>query len=284
MAWLPEFYLGNGHSRFMCTSISRAKSCAQTLLQIRSLLLGMIGYGMAKAAVHHLVKSLSEPDKSGLPEATFAAALLPITLDTPMNRKWMPNAGSFFQVHVHQIYNWATLHWTCVIFIIIIFNCLWIFLWLNNYSWLFSYILLFSEPCTTLLVHYAVCATGLYGIATILFQIRLLGQNWSSSQTCCTGGPRGRTGQWAAPWLSSSLRTASQSSWMLIKFQRFGFFCTTTNEHRIAETKNGLDCFQNVFLLLRFTLIFTCRKLNTLIAQPTDLLGRGASPFSVFAC
>lgn len=53
---------------------------------------GMIGYGMAKAAVHHLVKSLSEPDKSGLPEATFAAALLPITLDTPMNRKWMPNA------------------------------------------------------------------------------------------------------------------------------------------------------------------------------------------------
>ena len=54
----------------------------------------MIGYGMAKAAIHHLVKSLAVPDKSGLPEATFTAAILPITLDTPMNRKWMPNAGS----------------------------------------------------------------------------------------------------------------------------------------------------------------------------------------------
>ena len=53
----------------------------------------MIGYGMAKAAIHQLVKSLSDPDKSGLPEGTFTAAILPITLDTPMNRKWMPKAG-----------------------------------------------------------------------------------------------------------------------------------------------------------------------------------------------
>ena len=52
----------------------------------------MIGYGMAKAAIHQLVKSLAA-DKSGLPDGTFVAATLPITLDTPMNRKWMPNAG-----------------------------------------------------------------------------------------------------------------------------------------------------------------------------------------------
>jgi hypothetical protein len=32
----------------------------------------MIGYGMAKAAVHQLVKSLASP-KSGLPEGTFCA-------------------------------------------------------------------------------------------------------------------------------------------------------------------------------------------------------------------
>ncbi|CAF0981439.1 unnamed protein product [Brachionus calyciflorus] len=52
---------------------------------------GMIGYGMAKAAVHQLTKSLAD-EKGGLPTNTFVAALLPITLDTPMNRKWMPKA------------------------------------------------------------------------------------------------------------------------------------------------------------------------------------------------
>ena len=52
---------------------------------------GMIGYGMAKSAVHHLTKSLSESD-SGMPAGSFVAALMPVTLDTPMNRKWMANA------------------------------------------------------------------------------------------------------------------------------------------------------------------------------------------------
>ena len=52
---------------------------------------GMIGYGMAKAAVHHLTKSLACP-KSGLPDGASVFAILPITLDTPMNRKWMPKA------------------------------------------------------------------------------------------------------------------------------------------------------------------------------------------------
>lgn len=53
---------------------------------------GMIGYGMAKAAVHQLTKSLASGKDSGLPEGVFVAALAPITLDTPMNRKWMPKA------------------------------------------------------------------------------------------------------------------------------------------------------------------------------------------------
>ena len=52
---------------------------------------GMIGYGMAKAAVHQLVKSLAASD-GGLPANSSVFAILPVTLDTPMNRKWMPKA------------------------------------------------------------------------------------------------------------------------------------------------------------------------------------------------
>ncbi|KAH7979221.1 hypothetical protein HPB49_008776 [Dermacentor silvarum] len=52
---------------------------------------GMIGYGMAKAAVHHLVQSLAG-NKSGLPQGATVVAILPVTLDTPMNRKFMPKA------------------------------------------------------------------------------------------------------------------------------------------------------------------------------------------------
>lgn len=49
----------------------------------------MIGYGMAKAAVHHLTKSVGASD---LPKNSLAVAILPRTLDTDMNRRWMPNA------------------------------------------------------------------------------------------------------------------------------------------------------------------------------------------------
>lgn len=52
---------------------------------------GMIGYGMAKAAVHQLCKSVASPS-SGMPENTTTVSILPITLDTPMNRKGMPDA------------------------------------------------------------------------------------------------------------------------------------------------------------------------------------------------
>lgn len=52
---------------------------------------GMVGYGMAKAAVHQLTKSLSG-ENSGLPPNSLAVSILPVTLDTPMNRKWMADA------------------------------------------------------------------------------------------------------------------------------------------------------------------------------------------------
>lgn len=55
---------------------------------------GMLGYGIAKAAVHHLTRSLSDSDAAGLPKGTTVAAILPVMLDTPMNRKWMPEADT----------------------------------------------------------------------------------------------------------------------------------------------------------------------------------------------
>lgn len=53
----------------------------------------MIGYGLAKAAVHQLTQSLAG-EGGGLPANSLVIAILPQTLDTPMNRKWMPNADT----------------------------------------------------------------------------------------------------------------------------------------------------------------------------------------------
>ncbi|XP_040822006.1 dihydropteridine reductase isoform X1 [Ochotona curzoniae] len=52
---------------------------------------GMIGYGMAKGAVHQLCQSLAGRN-SGMPPGAAAIAVLPVTLDTQMNRKSMPDA------------------------------------------------------------------------------------------------------------------------------------------------------------------------------------------------
>lgn len=61
----------------------------------------MMGYGMAKVAVHHLVRSLAS-SRSGLPAHTTTVAILPVTLDTPANRHSMPKA---------DFSTWTPLDW-----------------------------------------------------------------------------------------------------------------------------------------------------------------------------
>jgi dihydropteridine reductase len=48
----------------------------------------MVGYGMAKAAVHHLTKSLAFDIK--IPPQYLVVCILPEILYTTMNRKMMP--------------------------------------------------------------------------------------------------------------------------------------------------------------------------------------------------
>merc|ERR1740138_1759954 len=49
-------------------------------------------YGTAKAAVHHLVRSLADAEGAGMPEGVKTIGLAPQTLDTPQNREAMPDA------------------------------------------------------------------------------------------------------------------------------------------------------------------------------------------------
>ena len=46
---------------------------------------------MAKAATHHLMESFSLMEGSGS-DARIANVILPMTIDTPMNRQFMPDA------------------------------------------------------------------------------------------------------------------------------------------------------------------------------------------------
>lgn len=72
---------------------------------------GMIGYGLAKAAVHQLIQSLSQP-KSGMPANSTVVGILPVTLDTPANRKGMPNADfsqwTPLDELANKLYTWST--------------------------------------------------------------------------------------------------------------------------------------------------------------------------------
>ena len=52
----------------------------------------MLGYGISKAATHHIIKSLATTD-SGMPKNSIVAGILPITLDTKPNREAMPKAN-----------------------------------------------------------------------------------------------------------------------------------------------------------------------------------------------
>lgn len=69
-----------------------------------------IGYGVAKAAVHHLVKSFAA-DGSGLPKGVVVAGIAPEIIDTEMNRKWMPKADfsnwTKLQELVDLLYGWS---------------------------------------------------------------------------------------------------------------------------------------------------------------------------------
>ncbi|XP_046698802.1 dihydropteridine reductase [Silurus meridionalis] len=65
-------------------------SCHLTQHSLK-LLHRMIGYGMAKTAVHQLCQSLGG-GISGLPVGAAAVAILLVTLDTPINRQFMPEA------------------------------------------------------------------------------------------------------------------------------------------------------------------------------------------------
>uniref|UniRef100_A0A2I2Y1R6 Dihydropteridine reductase n=1 Tax=Gorilla gorilla gorilla TaxID=9595 RepID=A0A2I2Y1R6_GORGO len=72
---------------------------------------GMIGYGMAKGAVHQLCQSLAGKN-SGMPPGAAAIAVLPVTLDTPMNRKSMPEADfsswTPLEFLVETFHDWIT--------------------------------------------------------------------------------------------------------------------------------------------------------------------------------
>ncbi|KAJ3111277.1 hypothetical protein HK100_002743 [Physocladia obscura] len=70
----------------------------------------MIAYGIAKAGVHQLVKSIAASG-SGFPVAATVVAILPVTLDTPLNRKFMPDADTSawtpLQHLAEKILRWA---------------------------------------------------------------------------------------------------------------------------------------------------------------------------------
>lgn len=74
---------------------------------------GMLGYGMAKAAIHHLVASLSKTKAAGLPAQSTVLAILPTTLDTPANRAVMPGADHStwtpLEVVADKIVQWLIL-------------------------------------------------------------------------------------------------------------------------------------------------------------------------------
>eukprot|EP00916_Digyalum_oweni_P014487 GHVL01023750.1.p1 GENE.GHVL01023750.1~~GHVL01023750.1.p1 ORF type:complete len:237 (-),score=29.35 GHVL01023750.1:68-778(-) len=51
----------------------------------------LLGYGTAKAAVHHLIRSLAAT-QSGMPDGCKVVGIAPVILDTPANHESMPEA------------------------------------------------------------------------------------------------------------------------------------------------------------------------------------------------
>lgn len=78
---------------------------------------GMVGYGMAKAATHHLCLSMCLGDRAGgepddLPRGSHVLTVMPETIDTAMNRQFMPDAdfGAWTPAEeiADKIIEWAT--------------------------------------------------------------------------------------------------------------------------------------------------------------------------------
>lgn len=70
----------------------------------------MVAYGLAKAAVHHLTRSLAS-EKGGLPRRAFVAAICPEALDTPANRSKMTpgqlDSCAPLELVATQIHHWV---------------------------------------------------------------------------------------------------------------------------------------------------------------------------------
>jgi dihydropteridine reductase len=68
-------------------------------------------YGSMKAAVHHMVSSLSA-NGSGLPEGAVALGIAPVMLDTPANRSAMPDADrnnwTSVDTVADKVYDWCS--------------------------------------------------------------------------------------------------------------------------------------------------------------------------------
>jgi len=68
----------------------------------------MLAFGSSKAAVHHLVRSLAQ---GGLPDNVTVTGVLPMTIDTPENRRLMPDANfstwTLPDVFASRILEWA---------------------------------------------------------------------------------------------------------------------------------------------------------------------------------
>jgi dihydropteridine reductase len=54
---------------------------------------GMLGYGSAKSAAHHYLRSLGGPDARGDASDVTAVGVLPLMLDTPANRAALDDNG-----------------------------------------------------------------------------------------------------------------------------------------------------------------------------------------------
>lgn len=71
----------------------------------------MMAYGLAKAAIHQFTLTLASPE-AGLPSDILVIAILPITIDTLLNRQQVPNgdvsAWTPTKYIVDLLYKWIT--------------------------------------------------------------------------------------------------------------------------------------------------------------------------------